>query len=117
MCIRQSFYPLTVLPVIFVYSKDLCICAVYKTYLLNEYLISPQVCIDIMEFCGEFISTCTQILFPPTTQIQRTDLCMLTTVTLPYIEHHRPHGQTKDNVDRNFPYNLCVIFFQNDYIY
>lgn len=62
MCIRQSFYPLTVLPVIFVYSKDLCICAVYKTYLLNEYLISPQVCIDIMEFCGEFISTCTQIL-------------------------------------------------------
>lgn len=62
MCIRQSFYPLTVLPVIFVYSKDLCICAVYKTYLLNEYLISHQVCIDIMEFCGEFISTCTQIL-------------------------------------------------------
>lgn len=61
-CIRQSFYPLTVLPVIFVYSKDLCICAVYKTYLLNEYLISPQVCIDIMEFCCEFISTCTQIL-------------------------------------------------------
>lgn len=62
MCIRQSFYPLTVLPVIFVYSKDLCICAVYKTNLLNEYLISPQVCIDIMEFCCEFISTCTQIL-------------------------------------------------------
>lgn len=56
-------------------------------------------------------------VFPPTTQIQRTDLCVLTTVTLPYIEHHRSHGQTKDNVDRNFPSNLCVIFFQNDYIY
>lgn len=65
MCIRQSFYPLTVLPVIFVYSKDLCICAVYKTYLLNEYLISPQVCIDIMEFCCEFISTCTQFWIKP----------------------------------------------------